>query len=109
MSDFRKTSPAVLLAVMSAVSHMSNVMQQEIQARSIKTKPESVWSASRSLALLSESNLQSVVKSLPKELNLDGAKVRTLLAADRDSSSINWSAGCYPNCYVNCHGNRSWR
>lgn len=110
--EFNKTSPAVLLAVMSAVSHMSNVLQKEVAVQTAKTTPDAVRFASQSFARLPESTLQSVVKSLPKEMKVDEEKVKTLLALNLEDSTDIYGAAinaCYTNCYTNCHSNRSWR
>lgn len=113
------TSPAVMMAVISAISQTQQHLDTLKVDTSMVSEP-SIRAASMNLAVLPESVLMDLSKKLPRTVEIDREKVKVLLAANEESSSAldasdsttGASAGaisCYTNCYDNCHSNRSWR
>ena len=114
MKPLKPFSPAVAVAIATAVGRLAH-MNAEMYINEANTNPTQIHQASRTLALLPETTLRDLIRTLPSEIQINDQKIKTLMAdlapGDCDSTC---RAGvetnsCYVNCYANCHSNRSWR
>lgn len=108
----RLISPAMTMAILTAVSHVAE-MNGKLDVKSALVRERFVNNASRSLAVLPLSQTQDLFSKLPRSVHVDGEARPLSVAAlatnpTADSTGIS-ATGCYSNCHSNCHGNRSWR